>query len=223
MEDMVDGRWGILGVDNIGRGREEDEDEQLGRGQKKNGEMIKYAVKFSRPNSARLPTHTVSSNLGLSSLSGTLEPRLGDIEGSNSPDLPDLPRSLAEFSQPPSLPTPSISCLVRFHSNTSAQIVIRIRLAQGRPRWSKKTPTSFLTSNYICIVHSEIPVTVTSYASYSTRKVCGLFLERERDSIVFLSWRESNYLQYGRQIPFWLLPCVERGYENVTSFFLSHQ
>lgn len=32
----------------------------MGRGQKKNGEMIKYsAAKISRPNSARLPTHPV--------------------------------------------------------------------------------------------------------------------------------------------------------------------
>lgn len=77
MEDMVDGRWGILGVDNIGRGREEDEDEQLGRGQKKNGEMIKYAVKFSRPNSARLPTHTVSSRCPL-----TLACRLSPVHSS---------------------------------------------------------------------------------------------------------------------------------------------
>ena len=49
VEGTVDGSWGILEVDNM-EGREVGEDEQVGSGQKENGEMIKYCA----PNSAVL-------------------------------------------------------------------------------------------------------------------------------------------------------------------------
>ena len=60
----MEGSWGIFEVDNI-EGRE---DEQQRRGQKQNGEMIKYcAAKFSRPISARLAISIrPHQNIGLS-------------------------------------------------------------------------------------------------------------------------------------------------------------
>jgi len=70
----------MVEADNI-EGRERWRGWATGRGQKKNGEMIKYSgVKFSRPNSVRLPIQYPLANICLS-VSTLL--RLGKIEATN--------------------------------------------------------------------------------------------------------------------------------------------
>jgi len=119
------------------------------------------------------------------------------------------------LSQRPAFLVPPLSIFVPVTSFRKK--AIRIRLARGQPRWSKKkkkTPTPLLFSRPSTSTHAsqpEPPATISVHTLCYTRKVKRLFLESsERQSITFLTWLERNYVAMmgdGRQIALCLVSC----------------